>query len=185
LGRRGALRLLALLAVAAALGAACGGGGGGGGGGGPVEPPTASLTFTPAQNQPNNSLALVRSNGNDPNTMVLDLRAQQVADLYGVAFDLTFPANLRYDSASEGTFLSAGGATTSLQVSEANNRLTVGLTRLGGLNGVSGDGALVSLRFSAVAAGSGSLAFVGPNAYNANSSAYTVQWVGGAVAVVR
>jgi hypothetical protein len=185
LGRRGALRVLALLVVATALGAACGGGGGGGGGGGPVDPPTASLTFTPAQSQPNNSLALVRSNGNDPNTLVLDLRAMQVADVYGVAFDLTFPANLRYDSATEGTFLSAGGASTSLQVTEANNRLTVGLTRLGGLTGVSGDGTLLSLRFSAVAAGNGSLAFVAPTAYNANSIAYTVQWVGGTVAVVR
>lgn len=181
MGKRNALRILVGF-VLVGLVAACGGGGGGGN---PVEPPTASLVFTPTQSQTANSLALVRSNGTDPNTLVLDLRGTGVSDLFGVAFDLTYPASLHYDGATEGTWLNGGGAQTSLQVATGNNRLVVGLSRLGTLTGVSGDGTLLSLRFSAVAAGSGSIAFEAPNAYNSISNAYTVKWIGGSVAVTR
>ena len=180
MGKRIAVRVVAGALVA--LAAACGGGGGGGN---PVEPPTASLVFTPAQNQTANSLALVRSNGTDPNSLALDLRGTGVSDLYGAAFDLTYPASLRFDGATEGTWLNGGGAQTSLQVATGTNRLTVGITRLGALTGVTGDGTLLTLRFSAVAAGSGSIEFVAPNAYTTTSTAYTVRWIGGSVAVTR
>jgi hypothetical protein len=181
LGKRIAVRVCAGAFVA--LAASCGGGGGGGN---PVEPPTASLVFTPAQNQTANSLALVRSNGTDPNSLALDLRGTGVSDLYGVAFDLAYPASLRYDGATEGTWLNGGGAAqTSLQVATGTNRLTVGITRLGALSGITGDGTLLTLRFSAVAAGSGSIEFVAPNAYSTTSNAYTVRWIGGSVAVTR
>jgi hypothetical protein len=186
MGKRHALRLVAGCLLAAAVGAACGGGGGGGGGGGPIEPPASSLTFTPAQNQPDNSIALVRTNGSDANQLVVELRARGVTDLYGVGFDLSFPVSLRYDGASEGTWLSSGGAAqTTLQVAAASNRLTVGLSRLGGVTGVSGDGALLSLRFTAVAAGNGGLEFANPEAFNSTTTAFNVQWIGGTVSVVR
>ncbi len=183
MGRRHALRLVAGILLVAALGAACGGGGGGGG---PIEPPPTSLTFTPAQTQPVNSVVLARSNGTDPNTLVLELRATGVSDLYGVGFDLTYPAALRYEATTEGTWLSSAGAVlTSLQVGPASNRLTVGLSRLGSVGGVSGDGVLLSLRFSAVAAGSGALEFSNAEAFNSTTTAFTVQWIGGSVSVVR
>ena len=77
------------------------------------------------------------------------MRARQVPDLYGVAFDLEYPTALRFDAATEGTFLSAG-AMTSFQVASGQpGRLVVGLTRLGPRPGVNGEGALLVLRFTA------------------------------------
>lgn len=168
----------------AILAAACGGSGGGGGGG--TAPPQPALTFTPSGAAGSNSLSLERTNGNDPNILELAVRARQIPDLYGVAFDLEHPAALRFDTATEGTFLSAG-AMTSFQVSPAQTgRVVVGLTRLGAVPGVSGEGALLTIRFSATGAGSGELRFTNQSAFNSNRSALgTVQWLGGSVAVTR
>jgi hypothetical protein len=144
------------------------------------------LTYNPAQSASTNSLSLARTNGTDPNQLVLELRATGVTDLYAVAFDLTYPSSLRYDSSSEGTWLSASGAVpTSLQIGQQSGRLVVGLSRLGAVGGATGDGALLTLRFSAVTTGNGALEFVGPSAYNSFNVAYTAQWIGGSVAVVR
>ncbi len=182
MGRRALKGLVA--AALLALGVACGGSDDGGGGG--VEPPTNSLTYSPAQAAPTNSLSLVRTNGTDPDQLVLELRATGVTDLYGVAFDITYPSSLRYDSASEGTWLSASGSVaTSFQVAPQTGRLVIGLSRLGDLGGATGDGTLLTLRFGAATAGNGALEFVGPRAYNSGSVAYTAQWIGGSVAVVR
>ena len=183
MGRRVALSF-ALAAALVALGTACGGGGGGGGGG-PVEPPAATLSFTPTSAAPANSVSLVRTNGTDPNLLVLELRATGVTDLYGVAFDLSYPSSLRYDSTSEGTWLSSNGAQTSLQVAEQTGKLVIGHSRLGGIGGSTGDGTLLTLRFTAVTAGTGALTFSDTEAFNSGSVAYTVQWIGGSVAVTR
>ena len=164
---------------------ACGGGGGGGGGGGtpPPTPPTASLTFTPASVTTVNSISLVRS-GVGASDLVLELRANTVEDLYGLSFDLRFPANLlRFDSAAEGTFLA--GPQTSLQVTESPaGNLIVGLTRLGAVGGVGGSGVLLTLRFTANGTGNGSLEFIDRAAFDNQGLALSgVAWGGGTVAV--
>lgn len=172
-----------LTALVAAVSWSCGGGGDGGG---PIQPPPASLTYTPTAPAPANSLSLGRANGTDPNQLVVELQGRGVTDLYGVAFDLTYPSVLRYEGATEGTWLSASGAAqTSLQVAPQTGRLVIGLSRLGAIGGASGDGALLSLRFTAVAAGNGALQFSNPEAFTSTSAAYTVQWIGGSVSVVR
>lgn len=173
------------LALLAAVGVACGGGGGGGG---PTQPPLPSLVFTPAGAAANGSVALVRSNGTDPTTLVLEVRVREVAGLYGVAFDLTFPETvLRFDTASEGSFLSAGGAATAFQVAPVGSgRLVVGLSRLGSIGGVAGgEGLLLTLRFTAIAAGSGNLAFSANRGYDSTGSVLAAQWLAGAVTVTR
>jgi hypothetical protein len=129
----------------------------------------------------------VRTNGEDPNALVLDVRVRGIQDLYGVAFDLTFPPSLSYQDATEGAFLATGGAATSLQIASSPGRLVVGHTRLGAVGGVAGgEGTLLTLRFSAVAAGSGAMNFSQQNAYSSfGTPLYTVGWVGGSVTVAR
>ena len=184
--RRRAARLLLALAVAAA--SACGGNGGGGGS--PTTPPTPTpstmITFTPSGTGGANSLALTRISS-DQTSLVLSLEATSVSDLYGVAFDLRFPAAaLVFDEATEGTFLDQNGSVdTSLQVAESpSGTLVIGLSRLGQVPGRTGTGSLLRLEFTRRAAGSGDLVFADNQAFNALGLAITgVQWSGGRVVV--
>jgi hypothetical protein len=134
------------------------------------------------------SLSLAAGPGTSATALELQLRATQVTDLYGVAFDLTYPtALLDWTSSTEGSFLGApGGGQTSLQVVEASpGRLVVGLTRLGGVSGATGSGDLLTLTFSAVGAGSQPIAFAQNTAYDSAGQARPLTWVGGSVSVVR
>jgi hypothetical protein len=147
---------------------ACGGGGGGGGGGPTV--PTARFAFTPAAAGGDGSLGLATGAGSTLTTLRLELVVTQVADLYAVAFDLTYPvAVMRFAAASEGTFLNSGGtATTTFQVVESQpGTLVFGLSRLGPAGGVTGSGTAATFEFTAVGAGSGGLAFVDARGFDA------------------
>lgn len=177
--------IAALVLLAGTL--ACGGGGGGGGNP-PTQPPLPALAFTPAGTGANGTVSLVRSNGTDPTTLVLELRVREVAGLYGAAFDLTFPeAVLRFDTASEGTFLSAGGVATAFQVAPVGTgRLVVGISRLGSGSGVAaGEGLLATFRFTAIAAGGGNLAFSANRCYDSAGGTLAAQWQAGSVTVTR
>ena len=182
-------RLLVLVAATAQL--HCGGGGGGGGGGGPTVPPTATppppaITFTPIGTGGVNSLSLTRVQS-DQTSIVLSLEATSVTDLYGVAFDLRYPAGaLAFDEAIEGNFLDQGGTVdTALQITETpSGTLVVGLTRLGQVAGRSGTGSLLRLEFTRRAAGSGDLSFARNQAFNANGTPISgVVWSAGSVVV--
>ena len=185
--RAGRVLALALGAVAfAALPlASCGGGGGGGGGGGvtPPTPPQSSVTFS-AGTASAPAIRLARGSGSSGTTLEIEVRADGVDDLYGVAFDLTFPSGvLRYEGVTEGPQLSNGGTRTSLQVAQtASGRLVVGHTRLGDVGGASGSGVLMTLRFTAIGAGSGSLGFSADQAYDSGGDAIgDLSWAGGTV----
>lgn len=160
----------AAVAALLALLAACGGGGGGGGGPTQPPPPQPGIFFTPSASGPN-SVALAAGAGGTATTLILEVRANQVANLYGLSFDLQYPAAvLRYDGATQGTLLSENGTVpTSFQIAESPaGTLVVGLTRLGAVSGWSGSGTLLTLRFAARAAGSGALTFVSPAAVDPN-----------------
>jgi hypothetical protein len=165
--------------------AACGGGGGGGGGGGTPPPPTVNEGFTLTPSSAG-APAVVLAEGSGTTTSVLDLeiQAQGMTDLYGVAFDLTYPQNLMdFEAFSEGDFLSSGGLDTVLRVFESEpGRIVVGVTRLGAQPGQAGSGELLTLRFRATTPGSGSFRFEnaeafrsGGNALGANFADATVQ----------
>lgn len=164
-------------------------GGGGGGGGAPTQPPTATLAFVPAGAAVANSVALQDDGSGNVNTLTLQVAAQSIGDLYGVAFDLAYPATvLRYVDAAQGSLLGAGGAPVSLQVSETTSgHLVVGISRLGNVGGVAtASGVLLSLRFEVRAAGSGVFAFSQSTCYN--SSAIPIagtQWIAGTVTATR
>ena len=163
--------------------AACGGGGGGGG---PTEPtpPTPGIVFTPQGTATANSISLASGTGTTANTLILEVRATQVTDLYGVAFDLAFPsAQLQFTRATAGALLSGGSVQA---VASAPGTLVVGGTHLGNVAGANGSGVLMTLEFSAVAAGQGSFAFSRNSAFDSHGMAMTgVGWVAGSVTVTR
>ena len=90
-------------------------------------------------------------------TFTLDLKAEEVINLAGWQFDITFdPAVLEAVEISEGDFLKTGGGTTFFQKGKIDNRSgkITGLSsvQLSG-DGVSGTGTLLSVNFSAKAGG--------------------------------
>ena len=167
---------------------ALGGCGGGGGGGGSTptqpQPPQSSLVFTPGASS-GSGIALASGTGSGPTTLVLEVRANSVQNLYGVAFDLSFPASLlRLDASTRGSFLGDESNTTLALVQPTPGNLVIGLSRLGTLPGVSGSGTLLTLRFTALASGSGSFAFARNSAVDAAGSPLSgLAWSGGSVQV--
>ena len=189
MGRR-AIVAAALLALAIAASLRCGGGGsGGGGGGGPTNPPTptpvTAITFTPSGTGGANSISLTRVSS-DQSSIVLSLEVTSITELYGVAFDLRFPANaLVFDRATEGTYLDQSGAVdTSFQVTEGpSGTLVIGLTRLGQVSGRTGTGSLLQIEFDRRATGSGDLTFADNHAFNPLGEIAGVTWSAGRVVV--
>lgn len=187
--RRSAAAWLALAVAVILVYPGCGGGGGGSGGGPTVPPtptPVPAIAFTPSGTGGVNSLALTRVSS-DQTSIVLSLEATSVTDLYGIAFDLSFPAAaLTFRQATEGAFLDQNNTVdTSLQVAEMpSGTLVVGLSRLGQVAGRSGTGSLLRLEFNRRAAGSGDLLFAHNQAFNAAGAVISgVQWSAGRVVV--
>jgi Cohesin domain len=183
LGLRGfALATLALLALAC--------GGGGSGGGGPTEPtptptPAPGIVFSPSGSPGASAIFLAGGVGTTANTLFLEVRANQATDLYGVAFDLTYPsAQLQFVRATAGPFLGANG---SVQAVVSNpGTLVVGATHLGAVPGANGSGVLLTLEFSAVANGQGSFAYSRNSAFSSTGQTLIgTSWLAGSVQVTR
>ncbi len=161
---------------------------GGGGGGGPTSPPppTPQIIFSPAGTNPMNAVSLQNGGGTDANNLFLDVRATSVQGLYGLSFDLKVPTLLRFTGRTQGTFLSAGGVQTAFQVTEnPPGNLVVGLTRLGGTEGVDGSGLLMTLQFSASTAGTGAFEFANGAAFDPTGQRLTTSFLAGSVQVIR
>jgi hypothetical protein len=162
--------------------AACGGGGGGSTPTSPP-PPESGITFTASGN--GTGISLTSAAGSEGTTLELALQSGGVQDLYGVAYHLVYPYSvMHYTGSTQGTLLSASGAVaTSFLVSEAPpGTLIVGLTRLGVVPGVSTAGTLMTLQFTAVATGSGTLSFASNQAINSTSAPITaISWNAGSV----
>ena len=177
------------LLVVAVVFSSIGCGGGGGGGGGPTEPPPPSsgVTFTAAGPAGANSIYLAQGTNTAANRFVLDVKASQVDDLYGVSFNLEFPdARLRWvpGGSQEGSFLSSSGSTDFIVEEDSPGVLIVGLSLLGDVAGSSGSGTLLSLEFEPVSSGSGPMTMTRHDAINSTGDVKTlVEWIGGSVSV--
>lgn len=165
--------------------AACNGGGGGGGGPTqptPTPPPSQpSLVFTP-QGGGGSGISLAAGAASTASTLILEVRANSVTDLYGVAFDLAYPANLlQFVRATQGPLLAGG----TLQVASGTaGNLVVGLSNLGPVPGASGSGVLLTLEFRASGAGQGPFSFARNVAVNsAGQSINGLSWGTGTVRV--
>ncbi|HEV7786882.1 MAG TPA: cohesin domain-containing protein, partial [Thermoanaerobaculia bacterium] len=176
-----------LAALAALLALACGGGGGGG----PTAPtptptPAAGIVFTPQGAPGGNAIFLSAGAATTATTLVLEVRANQVTDLYGVAFNLTYPsAQLQFSRATAGSLL--GGDTGSVQaVVSTPGTLVVGGSHLGAVPGANGSGVVLTLEFTATAAGQGSFAFALNSAFNSTGQTQAgISWLAGSVQVTR
>ncbi|HEX4496722.1 MAG TPA: cohesin domain-containing protein [Thermoanaerobaculia bacterium] len=178
-GRRGVVFLL----VATFLLGACGGSGGGGGTTTTEPPPpTLGFAFTPQGTPPADSLYLAVGAATTETTLVLELRTNQVTDLYGVAFDFTYPATqLQFTRVTAGPLLASGAVQAA---ASSPGTLIVGGTHLGATPGASGSGVLMTIEFSALASGQGSFAFARNSALTSTGAAVPgLTWLGGAVTV--
>ena len=156
---------LALAGVVAWTAGACGGGGGGGTPTTPTPPPPPPdpVAFTAAGTPGDLTIHLTKAEGTASDVLRLEVRASDFTDLYGLGFDLAYPADLldyRGGSVAEGGHLSADGSRTEIFAREVTDgTVIVGLSRIGEVGGVEGSGLLLTLDFTAVANGSGSFEF--------------------------
>jgi hypothetical protein len=188
---RGLAALLILLALAAvSLLAACGGGGGGGGSTPtqpppPVTPPPTtqpSVTFTPAAAAGAGSIALGMGAASTTTKLVLEVRSGGIQDLYGVAFDLQYPANLlQLTQVTQGPLLSPG---TFEQSPTTTGNVVIGVSRLGLVPGISGAGVIALVEFKPIASGSGVFSFSRNAALDSGGKTLSATWIAGAVTTV-
>jgi hypothetical protein len=144
----------------------------------------AGIVLTPQATPGANSLYLASGTATTATTLFLEVRANQVTDLYGVAFDLTYPATqLQFVRATAGPLLNNGAVQA---VASTPGTLIVGGTHLGATPGANGSGVVLTLEFSAVAAGSGSFAFARNSALNSTGAAISgMTWLAGSVTVTK
>lgn len=151
-----------------------------------MEPPPAqpAIVFTAAGTSSPNSVVLASGAGSNATTLLLEVRAISVTDVYGVAFDLRYPNTLlQFVRATPGSLLE-GGSVQAAVASEGN--LVVGATRLGEVPGVTGSGTLVTLEFTALTAGDGTFSFSRNSALDPDArSIPNVTWAAGSVRVIR
>ncbi len=142
----------------------------------PVGPVTTrGVTFSPAA--PGDAAVALRGTASG-SALEIEVYATGVDDLYGLGFELRFPADLlRYESHDRGVF-------PSLEATEAAaGRLLVGATHLGPVAGLSGGGAIVFVRFTAIANGNGRFGFGGEEAFDSFGDRLALNWHGGTVSI--
>lgn len=149
------------------------------GGGSPTAPtspsPTGRVSFSPAT--PSGAAIALRGNAAGA-SLEIEVYAVGVDDLYGVSFELRFPADLlRYESHGGGVFPSLEARET------ATGRLLVGATQLGPVAGLSDGGAIVVARFAAIASGNGRFDFSGEEAFDSFGDPLALNWHGGTVSI--
>lgn len=188
---KGQALVLGIVLTAAA--AACSSGGGGGGGGGPTvpPPPPRSLGWTAAAAPGAQTVYLDIRDLADPDEFVLQIRVNEVSDLYGVAMDVVYPANAMdfvATATEEGDFLPAGGMfDVEVQIAEPTaGRIVIGYSRLGDVRGRNGNGLLLLLTFRTTANGTNDLRIEAPRvALDSDGRRVPTTWIGGSVAVQR
>jgi hypothetical protein len=121
-----------------------------------------SITFTPLSATPPANSVTLQQASTTTNTVVIEVRVTEVSNVFAAAFDLVFTSTVAaYVSASEGTFLNAGGATTQFLVnSQTPGRVIVGLSRLSAsAGGASGSGTLMTITLRSAAVGTTGVSF--------------------------
>jgi hypothetical protein len=112
--------------------------------------------------------------------LVLELRSGGIQNLYGVAFDLQYPATiLELTQVTQGSLLADG---TFQQSATTAGNVVVGVSRLGLVPGVSGAGVLVRFEFRPRITGTGVLSFSRNTVLDSNGAPIAgVTWIAGSV----
>lgn len=123
-------------------------------------------------------------------TFTHTVKVEKIGKTFYAAFDMTYDPNIiQYVDATEGTFLNRDRAdATFFQTVLQDNkqgRIIIGLTRLGTIGDVSGNGTLLTLTFRAVNTGATSLSFANPKGFknNANQDVAINHWENGIITV--
>ena len=146
----------------------------------PLAPPsTAKVVISPPSGAVSQGSVFTRT-----------VKVENIKGTFFAAFDVIYdPAVIEFQNAAEGTFLNKSGTdATSVQVAlknAAQGGVIVGLTRLGPIGDVSGDGTLLTLTFKAVGPGTAILAFRDPRGLknSANQDVTISTWENGTVTV--
>jgi general secretion pathway protein D len=94
--------------------------------------------------------------------VLVEIQVHKVKDLFGAPFYLVYdPHRLEAVKVSQGDFLRKDGKKTAFlnSIKKEKGRIIVGLTRLGAVGGVDGDGTLAVVAFKALQAGRAKLSF--------------------------
>jgi hypothetical protein len=169
---------------------ACGGGGGGGGGTTAPPPPVRMLSWSADAAPGSQTVYLDIRDLSTPDEFILQVRVNDVDDLYGVALDVVYPSSAMQFQAMDtdvGEFFRAGGTidTELLIVEEPVGRIIIGYTRLGEVRGRNGNGLLLLLRFTTTANGSSDISIENRLAVDRDGIPLATTWLGGTVQVQR
>jgi hypothetical protein len=115
------------------------------------------IDFIASNPLPESSAVTARKGpGTGCDTMIIDVVVSQVADLYGAAFDVIFPADLAsfgQSSAEDSALTSDGEEIIALAREAWPGQLVVGISRLGAVPGIDVvEGLLIRLRFEKIGA---------------------------------
>ena len=147
----------------------------------PFTPPPPTITFVSdnADATTNSIVLVMTATGTD--SFTLTLTANSVTDLFGYALDIVFDTTIIALANSQfGVFLDAEGITvTSQMIQTTPGTLIIGQSRVGAVAGVTGSGALLTLDFTAVIAGSTTIAFQNAGAFDSTGAALATEFVGG------
>jgi len=108
------------------------------------------------------------------------------SDIFAIPFDINYDPNvLEVTGLREGAYLRKdGGQTTFLNsIDKAAGKITVGLTRLGRIGGVSGSGAIMSVEFKALRRGTASLSFTNGKPMDAGLKTLPVEFASGRIRI--
>jgi hypothetical protein len=149
----------------------------------PPPPPTISFISDNPAAVENSIVLLMTFTGTD--SFTLTLTANSVTDLFGYALDIVFDTTmLALASLQFGFFLNGEGITvTSQMVQTTPGTLIIGQSRVGAVAGLTGSGALLSLNFTAIAAGPTTISIENAGAFDSMGAALNTEFVGGTATV--
>jgi hypothetical protein len=119
-------------------------------------------------------------------TFTVRVRIDNGSNVFAVPFDINYDPNvLEVTGLHEGSYLKKdGGQTTFLtSIDRDRGKITIGLTRLGRIGGVSGSGTLMSIGFRALKRGTASLSSANEKPMDSDLNALPVKFAHGEVKV--
>ncbi|HEY5649155.1 MAG TPA: cohesin domain-containing protein, partial [Nitrospiria bacterium] len=141
--------------------------------------PFSAVTLSPAHHSAQTGEMIVHT-----------VEVQDLGETYFSAFDILYnPDVIEFVDSNEGNFMNQGGSDpTSMEVALQDGipgRLTVGLSRLGLVGDISGDGTLLTLRFRGLNPGITTISFSPPMGFKGLGNKPTLihAWNNGTVTV--
>jgi len=119
-------------------------------------------------------------------TFTVQVRIDNGSNVFAIPFDINYDPNiLEVTGLREGAYLKKGGGQTTFlnSIDKARGKITVGLTRLGRIGGVSGSGSIMSVEFKALRRGTGSLSFTNGRPMDAGLNALPVEFASGRIRI--